>query len=83
MAESGISVERDGRDRGAAGEGECGVDAVLSFLLNVLDEGKLGSGEWCSDAGLVDEYDAEARADDGFGRKEVSEADARGDVCVV
>ena len=35
------------------------------------------------DAGLIDEDDAEAGADDGFGREQEGEADARCDVAVV
>ncbi len=50
---------------------------------DVLDEGKLRQGEGGGDAGLVDEDDAEAGADDGFGGDEVVEADARGYVVVV
>ena len=83
LAEAGIGGEGDGGDGGSAGEGEGGVDAVLCFLLDVLDEGELRRGEGRGDSGLVDEDDAEAGADDGFGREQVGEADARGDVGVV
>ncbi len=41
------------------------------------------SGEGRGNAGLIDEDDAEARADDCFGREEISEADARGDIVIV
>ena len=48
--------------------------------LDVLDEGELGEGEGRGDAGLIDEDDAEAGANDGFRGDEVGEADAGGDV---
>ena len=50
---------------------EGGVDAVLGLLLDVLDEGELRDGEGGGDAGLIDEDDAEAGADDRAGGDEV------------
>ena len=83
LAETGVGREGDGRNGRAAGESEGGVDAVLSLLLHVLDEGELRSGEGRGDARLIDEDDAEAGADDGLGREQVGKADARGDVVPV
>ena len=67
----------------SAGKLEGLVDRILGFLLDVLNEGELGQGEGSGDAGLVDEDDAEAGADDRFRGDEVGEADAGGYVAVM
>jgi len=83
LAETGVGRERNGRDGRAGGERECFVYAVLGFLLDILNEGELWRCKGRCDAGLVDEDDAEAGADDGFGRGTIGKTDARGDVAPV
>ena len=52
-------------------------------MRDVLDEGELWRGEGRRDAGLIDEDDAEAGADDGGRREEIGEAYAGGEVVEV
>ena len=83
LAEAGLGSKGDGGNGGSGGELEGLGVAVLGALLDVLDEGILGGGEWSRDAGLIDEDDAEAGAEDGSCIGREGEAQAWGEAGVV
>lgn len=75
--------ERDWRDRGSGGERKGGVDRVLSFLRNALDERKLRVSEGRRNAGLIDEDNTESGTDDSLRCNEIGETCTRGKIGVV